>query len=66
MGHCAEGKKTGGCFEAGSASRNETHVLRLQDKTSIWGVMELRETKVRLFSGHGAEGKETHLCWVVR
>ena len=32
----------------------------------ILGVMELREKLVGLFLGHGAEGKETHLCRVVK
>ena len=35
---------------------------RLQDKTLFWGVMELRETYNTLSTGHGAKGKETHLC----
>ena len=54
-------------FRAGNAGGNETHILRLQDKTLFWGVKELRETHFTLFLGNGAEGKVTHLhvCWVV-
>ena len=35
-------------------------------KPHFGGFQEVRETQVRLFLGHGAEGKESNLCWVVR
>ena len=50
-----------------SAVGNESHIFEIARQNLVLGnTMELRVTYFTLSSGHGAEGKQTHLCWVVR